>query len=664
MTNRLSQLRIKLDQMGKIARDESGNIMWITAFSLFPMIGLIGSGVDMSRAYMAKTRLQAACDAGALAGRKAMGDTGTYDRTAQDKADKMFHFNYNSAANGSSNITYVTQAGSDGQVTGTASATVNTLVMRIFNRPTIDITANCKAELQIANTDVMFVLDTTGSMDWCPNGDQTACRNLPTARIQGMRDAVADFHKTIAAAVTNDAETRIRYAFVPYTSTVNVGGMISNGNISANLFASQARYQTKLAQYDTPIYTVTNTTQVGNPTVEVYTDQYNDAISISNSQCTKYANNWGDGNPVVITAGPRPGTDRERVYSNAEWGYSGAPDRSGTSRSCRRTATERDVTYDIGGYKFTQFIYRPAIVNTSDFRNGSATIATGTGGTVQLPGVYTMEELPKVFGASGIITANTIWNGCVEDRSTVQDFAMNPIPAGATDLDIVSSPTDEATRWKPMWNTIEYNRGTQAERTDTRDRIGLFTEYCPEPAQAFRTVSTVDATTIPTWLDTYLKSIEPWGGTYHDIGMIWGARLASTRGINATNVNEGNVNGVGRHIIFMTDGEMAPSLSLYGAYGVEGLDNRIAPAGTSEADPTSATDRVLANYHNNRFLAACARAKAEGYIVWTVAFGMGVTNELRQCSTDNRAYSATDTAQLRAQFQAIATQIADLRLSQ
>src|SRR6476659_8968425 len=58
--------------LGRLARDARGNTLAIIGAALVPLAGMIGSGVDMSRAYMAKTRLQSACDAGELAGRRVM----------------------------------------------------------------------------------------------------------------------------------------------------------------------------------------------------------------------------------------------------------------------------------------------------------------------------------------------------------------------------------------------------------------------------------------------------------------------------------------------------------------------------------------------------------------------------------------------------------------
>ena len=55
---------------------------------------MIGSGVDMSRAYMAKTRLQSACDAGALAARRVMTND-TLTQAVIDEGRRFFNFNFN-----------------------------------------------------------------------------------------------------------------------------------------------------------------------------------------------------------------------------------------------------------------------------------------------------------------------------------------------------------------------------------------------------------------------------------------------------------------------------------------------------------------------------------------------------------------------------------------
>ncbi len=105
--------------------------MYMTAGLLMPIFAVIGAGVDLGQAYMAKTRLQQACDAGVLAGRRSMAD-GTYDADAITAANNMFEFNYPDDMYGSTGVTFTSSQRGSSEVTGTATATVNTILMRMF----------------------------------------------------------------------------------------------------------------------------------------------------------------------------------------------------------------------------------------------------------------------------------------------------------------------------------------------------------------------------------------------------------------------------------------------------------------------------------------------------------------------------------------------------
>ena len=55
--------------MRELARNTAGTTLALMAAFLIPLSALAGSAVDVSRSYLAKVRLQQACDAGVLAGR-------------------------------------------------------------------------------------------------------------------------------------------------------------------------------------------------------------------------------------------------------------------------------------------------------------------------------------------------------------------------------------------------------------------------------------------------------------------------------------------------------------------------------------------------------------------------------------------------------------------
>src|SRR4051812_46222522 len=93
--------------LSRLARDVRGNTIAIMAAALVPLCGVVGGGIDVGRMYIAKTRLQHACDAGALAGRKAMGG-GTWTQSVNGvaqypriSAERFFDANYVSGSYGS-----------------------------------------------------------------------------------------------------------------------------------------------------------------------------------------------------------------------------------------------------------------------------------------------------------------------------------------------------------------------------------------------------------------------------------------------------------------------------------------------------------------------------------------------------------------------------------
>lgn len=634
----------------RLARSTGGNVLAITAAALPFILLLIGGGIDVSRGYMTRSSLQSACDAGVLAGRRAMSKSGTYGSAERAKAQKMFDFNLKAEITGNTGTTFTTVSHTDGSVSGQASTSLPLSVMQVIGADDFNLSVTCSAELQMASADVMFVLDTTGSMGWCPDG--TECYSGPNSRIAGMREAVRDFYRTVAAAVVDKNETRIRFGFVPYTMAVNATELLSTGALPTSYIASSTNYQTKLAYYNTPVYVGTD----GAPVVT--TETYGSAISQTN--CNNYGvNTYPTSGSNPTTSGTAPADKYTTTYSYQSWTKTGT---SGSTNigTCKRNKSVVTTTYATW-YRFTNYRYASAAVNTSAFRNrGAVSMVTAIAGTSLSPtqGYFDMTTLAGMTGVTGLTTASSTWSGCLEERATVHDLAMDPVPAGALDLDINSAPTGAASSWKAYWPAMVYDRGTSYPvRRDTTSVIASTLDYCPAGRmKTFATVDLADPTTVPSWLETYLNTLTANGGTYHDIGMIWGARLASPHGIMASNVNAGSSHSISRHIIFLTDGEMAPETNYYSSYGLEWYDNRVAPSGTSRTG--------LIPYHNARFIAACNAAKLEDYTVWVIGFGTAVTDQMRACASAGRAYSSGNTTELRNTFRFIAGEVADLRLKQ
>ena len=176
-----------------LARDEAGNMLAIGAMGLIVMAALVGGGVDMSRAYKAQSRLQAACDAGVLAGRKAVSTQG-FDDFAESEAAAYFDNNFDEDEQGARGTVFTpTSSDNGGTVEATATTAVKSAIMSIFGFDTINVSVECSASMGVGNSDVTMVLDSTGSMggsiEW--HGP---------SKLSMLQDAMKNFYDTVATA--------------------------------------------------------------------------------------------------------------------------------------------------------------------------------------------------------------------------------------------------------------------------------------------------------------------------------------------------------------------------------------------------------------------------------------------------------------------------------
>ncbi len=618
------------------------------AIALIPISALAGSAVDMGRLYVVKVRLQQACDAGVLAGRKFMTDSNStqLDATAAARAKTFFTNNFKSGWMETNTVTFVPAKTTDNQVAGTASVVVPMTIMKMFNTPDATLNVTCEARYDIADTDVMFVLDTTGSMACPPEMNNDDCTNYvqgkaksytrPTSdpnavagylgssgyavtessgaggsRIGALRQAVKDFYATMATNA--DASTHIRYGFVTYTSAVNAGKAIYSASPSYLVGGNPGEkwtYQTRKVNQD---YTISNGS---------WTDL---SPTRTQSQCNALLKTRNPSTPRTYQAN---GTASETEY---RWQM------SGTDRCQYRVNT-------LG----PQWIYGAYEQDVSGYI---------TGGAVQDP--------------TKANSSTSKWEGCVEERRT--EAGTSSFTSASMDLDpdlIPSSDID--TRWKPMWPDVVYARIACSWSSCSYTRNEILTNG-EDPSNTFQWYGTLDkrsggfancgkpvrrlaemtAAQVAAYVDaTDFKAV---GGTYHDVGMIWGTRMISPNGIfkNDTAPWPGRAQP-NRVIVFLTDGNMTPNQQIYGQYGYEFYDRRVSNGSFGN----------LTAYHNARFIYACDKAKTAGIDVWTVAIGMDTTPELTSCATNTaQALDTTSGTGLSNTFKRIAKQVAMLRMS-
>jgi Flp pilus assembly protein TadG len=690
------QPKLQQGTLRRLARDESGNVMIIMAAAIIPLLAIVGGATDMSRVYMAKTRLQSACDAGVLAGRRAIPGT-VYTQAARDRAQNIFNFNFPDGAMTAENIVFTTQANATLEVSGRASLRLPNTIMTAFGFDNTNISVTCNADIQVPNIDIMMVLDVTGSMAWCPNGSNVGVNGCTAAntRIVNLRAAVLNFYDTMELERINSPRSVFRYGFVPYSQSVNVSQIFTaspvDGQLPLDNIADATTYQSRVANFATPETITTPVVPVGPPTIDYETyvkggtlthtsstpPTPSSATPMSYVDCQGYETNttftidYGtnagttfspsvEGSPLYLqgstysTTAPATGNYKRIIYtpatSRSGWSNVNDPVNYRTCTRKRQIQSFEGTTSTV--FRFTNWIYRPVTYDTSQYKNRNnlryiSAINTTTA-SVDVPGLYDPVSLANLPRQTGFSASNAAWNGCIEERTTVAATNFTPVPAGAFDLDFRLPGTDQNTRWRPMINGLVWRRANQNESTTTSSPSPE-QSVCPAPMQNLAVVDRARVNTI-------MNGLQPNGNTYHDSGMIWGHRLISRNGIFA-NRNQLGPNGgqISRNIIFMTDGEMAPLNFIYANYGIETVDRRVTGGNTTIS---------LTEYHNRRFQAMCDAARDDGINIWVIAFGLELTPNLRNCADPGRSFAANNAATLNARFRQIAQGIADLRLTQ
>lgn len=718
----------------RLLRSRTGNVLPITAAMLIPLLGVVGGGVDMARLYLVKARMQQACDAGALAGRKAMG-TGTWDTTSNGRAEALFDGNFKQGDYGTVTVTPGrSYSESNGTVTGTATTTVPMTVMRALGFSQKTVTVNCTAKMEIPNTDVMFVLDVTGSMNSTIPGDTTT-------KITGLKTAVKCFYEALLrvnttqvcgsdpSATTYSGTAQIRIGFVPYSVNVNVGKLLPN-----DYLADTWDYQSRVANVSN-VWTWTAGTP-GSPTWGSWPafpssvtnkGSYSGWTNVGSSGSTtvngtswpnQYAGKTSTTCPQLNTNGtildytetgslqsatssPTAPTypastqtidwSQDNIYTLRGYVYVWSSSKCRLQRSNTRTVTLTRTGTGTAPLTWTQveqmtgWTYQQRTLDVSGLKAGGSS----WNGSVSLPISYTSMTVNLSGSASSstiYIPANSsaTWDGCIEERQTVKNSdydpsdEWSPIPSNAYDMDIDTLPSaTTGTKWGPLlgstssgsiapvWGRTSSGSWTTADvvTSVTTSMSRNYSYSCPTQAKKLQEWTT------PSPFESYVNSLTPGGNTYHDIGMIWGARFISPTGIFAAE-NAATPSGqpIQRHMIFMTDGDTNACVNNYSAYGINWWDRRqttYAPVDRASA-AESCGDSDVARVIDAHLTALCTAIKNKNITLWVVSYGslMGTTaTRLQNCATSGKFFTATDSATLLNQFRQIAAEISDLRLT-
>jgi hypothetical protein len=565
--------------------------------------------------------------------------TGVVPTDVAATGNRFFDLNFRDGSYATYDRSFQMALESDYSISGQATIDMPMSVMQVFGQTEMPIAVTCASILNFQNLDVMMSIDVTGSMRHTNPGDTLS-------RLESVKAVIRNFHGQLEGAKGPD--TRIRYGFVPYATNVNVGGLLEDEWV-VDEWDYQSRVET--------------------------------GVLIPAVGRTDYVN-W------AYVSGSRP--DWNTGWSNvssyaATWNPPPSPDQTGWY-SCNGSQPADTFTYSevvVGGPTTVVQIDPPAVITTENLEateNGTRyrTVYDGSNCIVQsLTSVNYVQTVDKVTTVPSIdqvqyryrqITKDvsnwrTETEGCIEERATTNISDFSNVNLGQNpdlDINLVPDPADPDTQWKPRYPDVIFARSItnwgsgswsvpQVVTTDQYAQTGTWWfSDCPAPAAKLEELD-LDA------LNDYLDTLEPYGATYHDIGMIWGGRLLSQNGLFAgENADVSASKPTSRHLIFLTDGQTEPYDMAYGVYGLEPLDQRRWDSSSS---------LTLAETIEQRFKFACEQVKNNNTTVWVIAFGTYANQAMIDCAGSGKYFEASNATQLNEAFVAIAKSMGDLRIS-
>jgi Flp pilus assembly protein TadG len=606
------------DQLATLHQERKGAAAMMLAAALVPMVAATGAAVDGAYALMTRSSLSSAVDAAALAGARAFNDS-----DAATQARGFFDSNFQQQQNASVRINNFTtqKTEADGRQTFKveASARVETVFMRMFGLRQLNVSAKATAIRETTGLELVLALDNTGSMQ-IDAGGQT--------RIQALKTATKDLLDILYGGAESNA--RLLIGIVPYTSFVNVGGLLQ-----AEQTATGARYLETIAGY---AFNPADPYQWKGCVDAEPTNRNINALTNINDNGAQAAA-W-DVKDFVPGAGTNPRI-RPAMYP-----------------SFKRMERYWDDGQDCGNEprRWVEGYWTQAETIPGRWEDARCD-------EVWIEGERTLVNCtPRRWIEPRTVPARFVeghWTGrdpnCVQgagagwkNRETY-DFGYN-IRVGQWNDPRFPAPN-------PAWqNPNPYPDWTNGDRAGGWHSPNM---YCPAEAilPEARTKSS-----LRTYIDTNMKAWDPAWGTFSNMGMLWAWRMLTPE---APFVGQPRTSNMPKAIVMMTDGLLyvpkneGYARSPYGFHHEHYADDRLSVPNSSKEEQEEALAK--------RMEIICNNAKAQGISVYTVTFAIQGNDSrkdlYRRCATSPSAYfDAPDAQALRTSFQKIAADLTSLRL--
>lgn len=194
-----------------LVRADRGNVAMMFAVALVPLIGIIGTAVDYSRAVAARSAMQAALDTVALmVSKDAQANPSMTSAQATAAAQKYFDALYKES--GTSNITitatYTQNTGMGSSIEVNGSAKVATDIMRYAGYTDMSVGTSSTTKWGATRMRIALVLDNTGSMS-------------ANSKMTNLKSAAKDLITQLAGRAKTTGD--IYVSLVPFAKNVNLG---------------------------------------------------------------------------------------------------------------------------------------------------------------------------------------------------------------------------------------------------------------------------------------------------------------------------------------------------------------------------------------------------------------------------------------------------------
>jgi Flp pilus assembly protein TadG len=403
-------------------RANGANVAMMFGLSLVPLAIAAGAGLDFARAMMERSAISDALDAATLAIGAKPGMTAS---DAQTLAQNVFNANYK----GHEAPTIGTPTITGQSVSLTASDTMNTTLLALVGKPTLNLMVSSTAVWGQTKLWVSLVLDNTGSM--------TQTDSTGTSKITALKNASHQLLTTLQNAAANPGDVEV--AVVPFAKDVKVGTAnvaaswidwsdwnVQYGSAPASSVGPGSSCPLSLGCVDAPGSTNSTSNVPSSGTYKGYICP--DAVGSSTTgQNGHYYDGCYTSTATQTSTTTQTATTPTTVKQHCSQLQSGGTTTCNQTSSTTGSTTNGSNTVITNGYSGDSgpTVNSNTVNGTpsdgSKTCTGSPKTCTWTRTIINTQTTTTVTATGYNFSHAWVINAHSLWNGCVMDRNQDDD---------------------------------------------------------------------------------------------------------------------------------------------------------------------------------------------------------------------------------------------------